>query len=66
MKKIHDLVMQASYILGLICLACGIGVRVLWHFGRALTYVHQSWFIVAGVFFLCALATDRISRMGSN
>jgi len=66
MKKIHDFVMQASYILGLICLACAIGVRVLWHYHRALTYVHTSWFIAAGVFFLCALATDRISRMGTN
>ena len=66
MKKIHDLVMQASYILGLICLACGFGARVLWHFHRALTYVPNSWFLAAGVLFLCALATDRISRMGSN
>ncbi len=66
MKKIHELVMQVSYILGLICLACGIGVRVLWHFHRALTYVHQSWFTVAMAFFLCALAADRAARAGSN
>ncbi len=66
MKKIHNFVMQASYLIGLVCLLCGIAVRVLWHFHRAMTYVHHSWLLAAGVFFLCALASDRMCRIETN
>ncbi len=62
MKKILDLVMQASYIAGLLCTLGGVGVRVMWHFHRAMTYEHQSWFVAAGTFFLCSLASYVVSR----
>jgi hypothetical protein len=63
MKKIHSIVMQTSYLAGLICTACGVGVRVLWHFHRATTYDHHSWFLAATAFLLCSLASHRMSQI---
>lgn len=62
MKQIQNIIMQVSYVVGVVCLLGGIVVRVLWQFQLALTHSHSSWFIASGAFFLCALASYRLSR----
>jgi hypothetical protein len=56
---------QLSWLLGLLSILAAIVVKFM-HFEGRLTVTGKTLFIVAGVFFLCALATREMQKAKSS
>ena len=65
MTQLLRIVFQLSWWLGLLSIVAGVVVKLL-HFEERLTVKGHTMFIVAGTFFLCALATREMQRAGAN
>jgi hypothetical protein len=56
MTQIYRILLPASWLLGLLSILAAVIVKLA-HLSAALTIAPHTGFIVAGAFFLCALAT---------
>lgn len=61
MKKAQQLIVLISWALGLVSLLSGFAIKLL-NLETRLTVAGRTGFILAGAFFLCALATRSIDR----
>ena len=61
MTQVYRILVQASWILGLLSMLAGFLIKLLQMEVR-LTVASHTAFLVAGTFFLCALATRSIDR----
>ena len=61
MTKAQRTIIQVSWALGMVSLLSGFAIKLL-HLETRLTVAGRSAFILAGTFFLCALATRELRR----
>lgn len=61
MEKIFRIISQLSWVLGLLSILSGFLIKLL-HLEAKLTVASHTAFLLAGTFFLCALATRAIQR----
>jgi hypothetical protein len=61
MTPIYRIISQLSWVLGLLSILAGFLIKLL-HLEAKLTVASHTAFLVAGAFFLCALATREIQR----
>ena len=61
MTQIYRLVFKLSWALGLLSILAGVVVKLA-HLEAKATVTSHTLFIVAGAFFLCALATREMQR----
>ena len=60
MQKLYRIVMQVTYFLGLLSLIIGVLIRILPRLQQVAA--PRGVLILAGVLFLCALATAAVNR----
>lgn len=61
MTQLYRIIAQVSWVLGLISILMAFLIKLL-HLELRLTVASHTAFIVAGTFFLCALATRELQR----
>jgi uncharacterized membrane protein len=61
MAQLYRIITQASWTLGLISIVVAFLIKLL-HLEARLTVTSHTAFLVAGTFFLCALATRELQR----
>ena len=61
MTQIYRIVCKLSWALGLLSILVGVVIKLA-HLETKLTIASHTAFIIAGTFFLCALATREMER----
>lgn len=61
MTKVYRILAQVSWVLGLLSILAGFLIKLL-NLEQRLTVTGRTAFILAGTFFLCALATRGAQR----
>ena len=61
MNQIYGIVFRLSWLFGLLSILISVAIKVLQMEGRVRFTAHTG-FVVAGTFFLCALATREMQR----
>lgn len=61
MMQIYRVVFKLSWALGLLSILAGVVIKLA-HLEARVTIASHTAFIVAGTFFLCALATREMGR----
>ena len=61
MTQVYRIIVQISWVLGLISIVAAFLIKLL-HLETRLTVASHTAFLVAGTFFLCALATRELQR----
>ena len=61
MTQIYRLVFKLSWVLGLLGILAGVVIKLA-HLEARVTVASHTAFIVAGTFFLCALATREMEQ----
>lgn len=61
MTQIYSLVFKLSWVLGLLSILAGVVIKLA-HLESRVTIAAHTAFIIAGAFFLCALATREMER----
>jgi hypothetical protein len=66
MSRVYRWMAALSWTLGVLSLAVGVVFRLAPALSARTTFTPRGGFILAGVLFLCALATAEIHRAGSS
>ncbi len=61
MTQIYSLILPVCWGLGLVSMLAGVIIKLA-HLSATVTIAPHTGFIVAGAFFLCALATREMQR----
>ena len=61
MSQLLGIVFQLSWLLGVLSIATGVVVKLL-HLEERATVKGHTMFLIAGAFFLCALATREMQK----
>lgn len=61
MTQIYRLILPVSWGLGLVSMLAGMIIKLA-HLSATVTIAPHTGFVVAGAFFLCALATREMQR----
>ena len=61
MTQIYRMVFKLSWALGLLSILAGVVIKLA-HLEARVTMTSHTAFIIAGAFFLCALATREMER----
>lgn len=61
MTQVYDVLFKLTWALGLLSILAAVVIKLL-HLELRLTVTSHTAFLVAGTFFLCALATREMKR----
>ena len=61
MTQVYDVLFKLTWVLGLLSILAALVIKLL-HLESRLTVTSHTAFLVAGTFFLCALATREMKR----